>query len=258
VRAFSADAGLLWTLHPRFSWGAAALDVNRPDLALKGAERLPMTVRTGFGYRDARAAAALDVRVRDGAVRAGLGGERWFGRRTVAARFGLGLGEDDYFNASAGFSFDASVFQVDYGFLFPLTGVSGTAGTHRVAFVHRFGRDETERDDYEALREERDELRKRLSEVDQENERLEATLVNVVRDVEAGPGGASVQPAAAPPAGLPAPAPALRKHVVREGETWRSLAVRYYGDPEKWTEIYRVNKGKVRGMPSPGDVLVVP
>jgi nucleoid-associated protein YgaU len=55
-------------------------------------------------------------------------------------------------------------------------------------------------------------------------------------------------------------APAGQRHTVQEGETLSSLAQRYYGDREKYAEIYRVNREVVKDADSltPGTVLTIP
>ncbi|MCS7184586.1 MAG: LysM peptidoglycan-binding domain-containing protein [bacterium] len=50
-----------------------------------------------------------------------------------------------------------------------------------------------------------------------------------------------------------------RTHVVKAGESLRDIALRYYGDPQKWITIFNANKDKIeRGIPKPGSVLVIP
>jgi nucleoid-associated protein YgaU len=54
--------------------------------------------------------------------------------------------------------------------------------------------------------------------------------------------------------------PTLRRHTVREGETLFSLAVHYYGDAERCTDLLRANR-EVLAKPDelkPGTVLVIP
>jgi nucleoid-associated protein YgaU len=54
--------------------------------------------------------------------------------------------------------------------------------------------------------------------------------------------------------------PTLRRHTVREGDTLFSLAVRYYGDAERCTDLLRANR-EVLDKPDelkPGTVLVIP
>lgn len=50
-----------------------------------------------------------------------------------------------------------------------------------------------------------------------------------------------------------------RTHTVKAGETLRDIALRYYGDPDKWQVIFNANRDKIfRGVPKPGSVLVIP
>ncbi len=74
-----------------------------------------------------------------------------------------------------------------------------------------------------------------------------------------------VGPAPAPaavetlPSPAPAPSAAGRTHTVKEGETLKGIAEKYYGDAKRWTDIYKENKNKIsRGMVNPGDVLTIP
>jgi LysM repeat protein len=50
-----------------------------------------------------------------------------------------------------------------------------------------------------------------------------------------------------------------KTHVVKEGETLPAIAQKYYGNAQKWMDIYKANKDKIpRGKVEPGQVLVIP
>jgi LysM repeat protein len=50
-----------------------------------------------------------------------------------------------------------------------------------------------------------------------------------------------------------------RSHKVRPGDTLRSLAQKYYNDPNEWQLIYNANKDKIeRGQPRLGEELSIP
>ena len=50
-----------------------------------------------------------------------------------------------------------------------------------------------------------------------------------------------------------------RKHLVKSGDTLRALAQKYYGNPNRWQEIYQANPDKIeRGTPRVGAELTIP
>ncbi len=58
----------------------------------------------------------------------------------------------------------------------------------------------------------------------------------------------------------PAPTAAVRKHTVKSGDTLSGLALKYYGDAEKWQPIYQANR-KILKSPKDlktGQVLAIP
>ena len=67
-------------------------------------------------------------------------------------------------------------------------------------------------------------------------------------------------PKPAPPRPKVQAAPAFpRTHLVKSGETLRSIAKEYYGDPGLWEKIYEANPDKVeRGLPVEGKVMTIP
>jgi nucleoid-associated protein YgaU len=98
------------------------------------------------------------------------------------------------------------------------------------------------------------------------------------------PAGAAINPAVSPPAATPvpepaaepvrpargkavtrssegdAPEPAVRRHTVQEGETLFTLAQRYYGDGDRFVDLYRANRGVLKSPDAlePGTVLTIP
>lgn len=58
----------------------------------------------------------------------------------------------------------------------------------------------------------------------------------------------------------PAPGPLWpRRHEVVPGDTLRTLAQKYYGDPSLWEKIYEANRDKIdRGLPQEGSTFLIP
>jgi nucleoid-associated protein YgaU len=54
--------------------------------------------------------------------------------------------------------------------------------------------------------------------------------------------------------------PSTRRHTVREGDTLYSLARHYYGDGDRFIDLYRANRPALKGPDElePGTVLVIP
>jgi hypothetical protein len=60
------------------------------------------------------------------------------------------------------------------------------------------------------------------------------------------------------PEGVQLVIPTVRFHRVQRGESWRSIAERYYGDPARGSVIVRANNAKASAMPDEGALLLVP
>ncbi|HBL16903.1 MAG: hypothetical protein A2X36_08145 [Elusimicrobia bacterium GWA2_69_24] len=262
VSAFGFDAGALYQPFRRLRFGLALQDLNRPDLGFGGESRLPVGLRAGAAYPGDRLMLALDVCHRDGELKVYTGAERWDLGRRFALRGGLGVGTRQFSNLSVGMGFKERHLRIDYAFLYPLSGLTGTAGTHRVALSLRWGRAAQP----ETLPE--DESRKdRLAELADELSRIKEKL-------EAVESSATARAAAPPPE--PPPAPKVKaapkrppppekparptQHAVQSGDSLRSLAVQYYGDPARWVDLYRANRGQVGadGDLKPGQTLMLP
>jgi 5'-nucleotidase len=74
------------------------------------------------------------------------------------------------------------------------------------------------------------------------------------------PGSAPRRPLTVRPTGLAKSAAEPRRHTVAEGDTLYDLAERYYGDGDRFTQLYRANRA-VLNRPdrlAVGTVLVIP
>ncbi len=271
IKAFGADAGVLWNPHARFFVGASILDLNRPDVGLKDKEPLPSVYKSGLGYRDKRTILAFDVTSRAKQLRLGVGGERWFQRNAWCLRTGMEYGKEETFSMTLGFALNMAVFQVNYGFRFPLSGVDETAGSHRVSLQMRFGalpKDELDPSSLEysylELKQEKNVLESKLQKTEAEKQRLEEVLLEEAtqrireRIMSAKKSAGPVSGASAGPAGESSLE--FVTHYAQEGDTLQALAERYYGDSRKWKEIYEANKDKLGrgGRIKPKTVLLIP
>ena len=88
------DLSVLYQFLPQYRVALAILNLNQPNMALSGEDKVPMIVKGGFAYRSY----GLDV-VTDGAFQSNtndldfyFGAEKWFADRTIGMRAGLGIG----------------------------------------------------------------------------------------------------------------------------------------------------------------------
>ncbi|MFA6092002.1 MAG: hypothetical protein WCU88_05210 [Elusimicrobiota bacterium] len=146
---------------------------------------------------------------------------------------------------------------------------------HKKTLEAQSGAAETDRESLagqvRALDERLKEVQGRLRESELRLERAQYDLAHPQPRLDDEPLSGPIAPAAQAPAvsvqaapkaaAHPSPRPAAgpRKHLVKTGETLRSIAKEYYGDPALWERIYEANPDKIeRGLPVEGSVLDIP
>jgi len=143
---FSTDLGLLYKFNREYSLGLALTDINQPHMDLKdNKSRVPIGVRSGFLYNSDFLTFALDTTFRNGDVNVYSGVEKWFSNRTFGVRAGLGVGSRSFSNLALGASYTKYLFQFDYAFLYPLSGIRDTYGSHRISLTLRFAPEKEEK-----------------------------------------------------------------------------------------------------------------
>ncbi len=150
---FSSDLGLLYKFNREYSVGLSLIDINQPHMDLKdNKSKVPMGVKSGFLYNSDFLTFAFDTTFRNGDVNVYSGVEKWFLNRTFGARAGLGVGSRSFSNLALGASYTKYLFQFDYAFLYPLSGIRDTYGSHRISLTLRFA---PEKEEKKRAREER-------------------------------------------------------------------------------------------------------
>jgi len=140
---FSGGLGLLYKLAPNIFSGLSIIDILQPNMNLEDKkDKLPLGIKAGFAYRDRIGLInlVLDATYRGGAFDISAGAEKWLSGRSLAARGGIEIGSDGFKSFSLGGSFWVSPFEIDYAFIYPLSGLAGSYGSHRFSFTFRFGR----------------------------------------------------------------------------------------------------------------------
>jgi hypothetical protein len=150
--AYSSDLGMLYKWSTKSTLGISIQDVNEPNIALNPADHeiVPRTIRIADSYEaDRRLTVGVGLMEQEGlsnqADKTFTGSaEKWWtlaAKDEVAVRGSLATGSRDFQQGALGASYRLNEFQIDYAFVFNLTGMTpgNTAGTHRFSITYRFG-----------------------------------------------------------------------------------------------------------------------
>ena len=138
----SGDLGLLYNLAGNVFSGLSITDIIRPKMNLKDeGDRIPLGVRIGVAYRDRinLINLALDAVYEAQELDVCAGAEKWFSGKSLGVRGGIDVGSNGWRSFSLGGSCQVSRFEIDYVFIYPLSGLKGTYGSHRFSVTLRFG-----------------------------------------------------------------------------------------------------------------------
>ncbi|MBI4349924.1 MAG: conjugal transfer protein TraF, partial [Elusimicrobia bacterium] len=136
--ALGMDLGFFYRYRTNYAFGLSFRNLNKPDLGLASADRLPVEVRAGASYLMRSSLLDLDAAFSgpDYTISSGL--EYSFQKR-YALRMGLAAGNNSRRNVNIGFGGRFGLAAFDYAFSLPISGIANTNGSHRLAFSFRFG-----------------------------------------------------------------------------------------------------------------------
>jgi len=138
--AFSTDLGFLYDLGRHHSFALTLNDINQPDMGLLDKDRIALATKLGYAYRSDNFNMTSDLTFKRKDITISAGTEKWFMGKTLGVRAGLGIGTREYASLCLGASYRYSrLFQFDYGFVYPLRGISSFYGSHRLSLTLRFG-----------------------------------------------------------------------------------------------------------------------
>lgn len=285
------DAGVLARTNMGLSLAAVLSDLTT-DV---GVPRGGLTLAGAYNWRR-RLLFAGDLRVKGGHAEFYPGVEAIFHQGLLRLRAGKGVPLDGIGTLALGLGVNFSPVILDIAMSLPFNGVHRRGGAYAATFNYRFGAPSftgqfvgQAAGQAEALRAEiarlEDQLKtasqqartadteknasegelrvleKRVSEAQDEYRSL--LKRNAEQDYRSAERAASLRPAPTPqrlPVARKVVPPAWpKRYTVKSGDTLRSIAGTFYGDPNLWEHIYDANRDMVdRGLPIVGVELVIP
>lgn len=285
------DAGVI----ARSNMGLSAGLVLSDFVTALAYPRPGITLATAYTW-NRRLTLAGDFRVRGGLAEFYPGIEASFHQGLLRVRAGKGLSLDGVSTLSFGLGLNFSPMILDVAMTVPTAGLNRFGGGYQGTFSYRFGAPaftgqfvgkaaaeaEALRVDLSALEQKQKTmsqeagtaesnkataesqlrvLEKRVAEAQDEyrallkrNEELEYRAAEKAAALMGRPA-----PVVTPKVRVKAPPAWPKRHVVKAGDTLRTMAKQYYGDANQWERIYDANREKVeRGLPSEGATLVIP
>lgn len=217
---FGADLGLFYRPEPKYALGLAIKNFNRPDMGLAGKDRLPAEVHAGASYLVNTSLLDLDASFAGPDFTMAAGAEYTF-QKQFSLRMGISAGNYSRRSVNVGLGGRFGLAEFDYSFSLPISGISGTTGSHRLAFSFRFGPEAAALSASGAA--EAAELRLMQEKTAAQEERIKAlqgqlSAAQAQRPVQA----AAPQAAAGQPVQAAAPAQAAQPEIIKQIEALKT------------------------------------
>ena len=175
---FSLDFGMIYRPAPSYSFALAFKDMTQPNVGLSASDTVSLEIRGGFAYRQPTLILDAELSRKDKDTYVVLGLEKRL-MRAFALRAGIGGGNRNRREISAGLGYNLKNFNIDYAFIARLGGIESTAGNHRFSFTVCFGKEPSERaawefeEDSQVIEQLLREKNERISEMERELEELQ-------------------------------------------------------------------------------------
>ena len=140
--AMGLDIGAIYSKGD-IDFGLSIQNANQPDLGIQYPNPVDRKISLGLALKREALAWDLDLVSTGGDMRLKTGVELLVLREALSdklrARGGFSLGSRDYRSATAGFGYRAGSYTIDYAFVYPLSGISGTMGSHHLGVSVAWG-----------------------------------------------------------------------------------------------------------------------
>ncbi len=144
----TADLSALYRFpNGKLQTGLDLENVTSPNVAFNGTDKVTPSAHWGVAYKTLWMNLDGEIDMNPDPIGGNdedaiAAAERYFPTLeygTFGLRGSLGYGSRQWEQITMGLSYRLDKFQVDYGFMMPVSGISGTTGTHRVALTFNFG-----------------------------------------------------------------------------------------------------------------------
>lgn len=138
----TVDVNMLVNFTQRFHLGLMAANVRPVNMGVLQDEEIPVKFAIGLAYREGNTLQLVDVSWRNSLlnehhdVNLKLGIEHWLFKRQMGIRAGYNI-KSLSAGASYRYRYEEYELQLDYAFIYPLTSIIDTLGTHRFALSVR-------------------------------------------------------------------------------------------------------------------------
>ena len=149
----TGDVGLLYSYSKNISLGISAKNITKPDIGLTSSDKLSAVYRGGVAYKASDYLFSVETASKDDDINILTGAEKWFSQKNIAVRGGLSLGSRRWRTITVGSSLRFDNFSFDYAFLWPLSGIKDTLGTHKIALNIKFGKQKITKEEADLLKE---------------------------------------------------------------------------------------------------------
>jgi LysM repeat protein len=274
------DGGLLLESNSGLKTSLVLTDV------VLGLERSLATITLGNSYRYGNTVFALDLRKRGRCSKLFMGAERDLFNGLLQARAGKGFTLDGADYLALGLGVNTLPLALDFTWSLPWKGFNQPAGFYGLSAAYRFGSPSFSEKLVGKAGRRAEELKTRITNLRVQEDRLrtsvetyrankgmletdltmmqtrlrgaEEQLKNLELEILEAQ-GRKEKPKPAKKYVPPPPEKWPRLHKVEAGETLRSIASKYYGNPNLWERVYQANEKYIsKGLPVEGAIFTIP